>query len=103
MCQPSASNAIEWKKYPATISTSIMPAVNHTTMRVRFSAEDVSPEKLCSCFQAEISCVCIGMFWILLTLLRGSVPAQMQPVSHPPGLIELQSRSFGERNKKPDR
>jgi hypothetical protein len=42
------------------ISTNIIPAVNTTTMRVRFSADEVSPEKLCSCFQAEMSVVCMA-------------------------------------------
>src|SRR5690348_16214068 len=60
MCQPSATSAIEWKKYPATISTSIIVAVSATTLRVRFSADEVSPAKLWLCFHAERSVVCIG-------------------------------------------
>jgi hypothetical protein len=59
MCQPSAVNAIELKKYPAMISTIIIVAVNAATIRVRFSADEVSPEKLCSCFQVEMPVVFI--------------------------------------------
>jgi hypothetical protein len=36
-----------------------MAAVSTTTRRVRFSAEEVSPQKLCSCCHTEISVVCI--------------------------------------------
>jgi len=37
-----------------------MAAVKTTTMRVRFSADAVSPEKLCACCQIEMFLVCIN-------------------------------------------
>jgi len=55
MCTPSASSAMELNQPPATISTTIITAVIHATVRVLRSATVLPLWKRCSCRQAAAS------------------------------------------------
>ena len=57
MCQPSASTAIELNHQPATISTSMVATVIHSTRRVPRSAAALPVPYWCWCAQREMSCV----------------------------------------------
>src|SRR5205809_7043921 len=59
MCQPSASNAIEFDINPTAISTTIIAAVTPITMRVRRSAWEKSGTKSCLLRKREWSVRCI--------------------------------------------
>src|SRR5579864_725429 len=59
ICQPSARSAIELNHQPAQISTTIMAAVTHITIRVPRSALSLPLSKTWLCVQGLKSWVCI--------------------------------------------
>src|SRR5437868_9408775 len=60
ICQPSASNAIEWERRPAVISTTIITPVITMTIRVRRSPLEKSGTKSCVFPKREWSVRCIS-------------------------------------------